>query len=368
MKTNLKRIFVAAALFAVASGSAFAHSGHHAYLFNATVVDEHVGIEGNVLLFGCASVSGTVGAVVNNAQHVAPHVVLDALPSTYLKGSVTTTVENDYRSVGGSGFATSSTSSSGSGTHRVSDTDSDTTWFSAWSDNAGSGGQSLGEHKTSTHEWNSKSEQTHHASWAFSSTEYSTNVSTSGSVTTYIDTQAPTTLTATTGSGAGNGISGNVGINVTEGIANAQSNDASLASVDTGNVFGNAQIFSSQSSGGNVKINNFVLNASIGDNSLQHISGNVGVNVSSGAANVQNNSLAAATTQSNPGDAVAVAMAATDQTSQTASLDFHGSIAGTALLGAGALAGSTGNIGVNIAGGAGNLQHNGLAIAAAGAH
>jgi hypothetical protein len=39
-----------------------------------------------------------------------------------------------------------------------------------------------------------------------------------------------------------------------EGVDSAQSNGASLASVDTGNVFGNAQIFSSQSSDGTVDI------------------------------------------------------------------------------------------------------------------
>ncbi|WP_240158096.1 dihydrodipicolinate synthase family protein, partial [Burkholderia sp. Tr-860] len=40
------------------------------------------------------------------------------------------------------------------------------------------------------------------------------------------------------------------------------------ASVDIGNVFGNAQIFSNQSSAGHARIDNFVLNASLGDGSL----------------------------------------------------------------------------------------------------
>ncbi|HWX12209.1 MAG TPA: hypothetical protein VNZ04_09470 [Trinickia sp.] len=261
----MKRALIAAALLAVASGSALAHSDKDAYLFNATVVGEQVGVEGLVLLFGCSFVSGTAGAVVNNSQHAWADISLYA-PYTYF----------DERQSG--------------------------------------------------------------------------------------------VLTATTGSGAGSGISGNVGINISQGVDNAQSNSASLASVDTGNVFGNAQIFSSQKSGGTADIESYVLNASIGDNALQHVSGNVGVNVSSGAANVQNNSLAAATTQLNPGNAVSVAMAATDESSQAASLDFYGTITGTAKLGAGALAGSTGNIGMNIAGGVGNVQHNGLAIAAAGTH
>jgi hypothetical protein len=184
-------------------------------------------------------------------------------------------------------------------------------------------------------------------------------------VTDYTNTQKPGDLTATTGAGAGNGSAGNIGINVAEGVDNAQSNDASLASVDTGNVFGNAQIFSSQSSGGTATVNNFMLNASLGDGSLSNVSGNLGVNIAAGVANVQNNSLAASTTNLKDGAApLAVAMVATDDNSQSASLSFQGSISGTAMIGAGALQNSTGNIGVNIAGGAGNLQHNGLAIAA----
>ncbi|MFP3748061.1 hypothetical protein SB816_33905, partial [Achromobacter sp. SIMBA_011] len=82
----------------------------------------------------------------------------------------------------------------------------------------------------------------------------------------------------------------------------------------------------------------------------------------SGVGNAQNNSLAASTTTS--GSNASYAMIATDQTSQTANTSFQGSFAGTAMLGAGALANATGNIGVNIAGGVGNVQHNGLAIAA----
>jgi hypothetical protein len=191
-----------------------------------------------------------------------------------------------------------------------------------------------------------------------------TDVKTTGSVTQYYDTRVAGTLTATTGAGAASGVSGNLGINIAEGIDNAQSNDTSLASVDVGNVFGNAQIFNKQSSAGSAKINNFNLNASIGDNSLQNVSGNVGVNVASGIGNVQNNSLAGAVTTTSPGAAKTTAMVATDENSQSASMSVKGQFQGTATLGAGALAGATGNIGVNIAGGAGNLQHNGLAIAA----
>jgi hypothetical protein len=54
---------------------------------------------------------------------------------------------------------------------------------------------------------------------------------------------------------------------------------------------------------------------------------------------------------------------ASDQNCQTAEAAVNGQFTGSSLLGAGALAGATGNIGVNIASGVGNLQHNGLAVA-----
>jgi hypothetical protein len=187
---------------------------------------------------------------------------------------------------------------------------------------------------------------------------------TTGSVTQYIDTQAPSTLNAGTGNNAASGVSGNLGVNVAQGISNAQSNDVALASVDIGNVFGNAQIFNTQSSAGKAKINNVNMNASVGDGSLSGVTGNVGVNVASGVGNVQNNSLAGAVTTTNAGTAMTTAMVATDDNAQSATMSVQGKFQGTAMLGANTLAGASGNIGVNIAGGAGNLQHNGMAIAA----
>lgn len=200
--------------------------------------------------------------------------------------------------------------------------------------------------------------------WGFTNTYSSQRTETSGSVTAVTDTRTAGTLTATTGTNAATGVKGNLGLNIAMGIDNAQSNDVSLASVDVGNVFGNAQIFSNQSSSGRARIDNFVLNASIGDGSLAGVSGNVGVNVASGVGNVQNNSLAGSTTTVDAGHARTVAMIATDDNTQIASAQIDGRFVGTAMLGANTLTGATGNIGVNIAGGAGNLQHNGLAIAA----
>lgn len=466
----MKRTLIAAAVLAAASGTAFAHGqqAKNPFIFNATAVSENVGIDGFVRLFGCVTVSSTVGAVVNNRQAAWASATLDPTAQSYAMGQVTTTFDNSYRSVKGGGYSASSSKSSESGSksfaqsfgessayaykhqsssisgggyeysnkqasssssnsHRSQDSSLTVTASgaanlgysyasghdrhhndkrgygrvsvsgdlslnafegttsnassssdsmsahsgsgqgAAWKFHAdqGSGGQAFAEQSSGRATWSESHEKSRSASWAFANTVDSKNVSVTGSVTEYINTQKPGNLTATTGSGAGSGSAGNIGINIAEGIDNAQSNDASLASVDTGNVFGNAQIFSTQASGGHATINNFMLNASLGDNSLSNVSGNVGVNITAGVANVQNNSLAASTTNLKDGAIpLAVAMVATDDNSQQANLGFQGSISGTAMIGAGALQNSTGNIGVNIAGGAGNLQHNGLAIAA----
>jgi hypothetical protein len=236
----------------------------------------------------------------------------------------------------------------------------------AWNYNAneGSGYAAGGEQSSGHSSSHTSTTSTYGAQWDISGSLKTTNETTTGSVTQYTNTQAPGTLTATTGANAANNVSGNLGINIAEGTSNAQSNDTSLASVDVGNVFGNAQIFSTQSSAGTAQINNFNLNASIGDGSLSGVTGNVGVNVASGIGNVQNNSLAGAVTTTDQRNASTTAMVATDDNSQSASMTVAGQFQGTAMLGAGALYNASGNIGVNIAGGAGNLQHNGLAIAA----
>ena len=464
----MKRTLIAAAVLAAASGTAFAHNVKNPFIYNVTGVTENVDIDGFVRLFGCVTVSSTVGAVVHNAQNVVSYATLDPTAQSYTMGAVTTTLNNNYRSVMGSGYSKGSSTSSESGSKQFaqsfqeasayaykhdsssisgggyeysnqksssssseshnwqdgslsltasgsanlgysyasdhdrhhddahgygrfsvsgnlavnaygsSGTDSSSSSKSMSADSGsgqgaawkfhsdqGSGGQAFAEGSSGQASWSESHSKSHNASWAFGESVDSKNVTVTGSVTDYINTQKPGNLTATTGAGAGSGSAGNIGMNVAEGVDNAQSNDASLASVDTGNVFGNAQIFSSQSSGGTAKVNNFMLNASLGDNSLSNVSGNLGVNIAAGVANVQNNSLAASTTNLKDGSApLAVAMIATDDNSQSAALSFQGSISGTAMIGAGALQNSTGNIGVNIAGGAGNLQHNGLAIAA----
>ncbi|WP_179402577.1 cell wall anchor protein [Burkholderia guangdongensis] len=200
--------------------------------------------------------------------------------------------------------------------------------------------------------------------WGYSNSVTKVDETVQGAITQYTDTRTPGVLDAGTGANSMQNVNGNLGVNIGEGIDNAQSNDVALASVDVGNVFGNAQIFNHQSSSGSASVDNFKLNASVGDGSLSAVSGNVGVNVASGVGNAQNNSLAGAVTTVNAGQASTVAMVATDDSTQTAAAQASGRFEGSAMLGADALHGASGNIGVNIAGGIGNVQHNGLAISA----
>ncbi|MBN3757534.1 hypothetical protein G3N95_31735 [Paraburkholderia sp. Tr-20389] len=457
----MKRTLIAAAVLAAASSSVFASPLKNPFIFNATLVGEAVGIEGFVTLFGCVGVSSTAGAVVNNTQHAYGNASISPNAQSYTSGSVTTRIDNSYKSIDGGGKAWASLSTShssesysaqgyqasagykygeqsssvkGGGFEFSAQAAAIEGGFSHESQNSGghisAGGHASGSYEYASHNtpwkgsgyasvqgglsagykessysnsehvsggfaaveasgqgkvWGyqakqgsgyvaygeqssgydvekSKTHDSMSAQWGFSSSVSKTDVEVYGSVTQHINTQKAGTLTATTGANAATNVSGNIGVNIAEGVNNAQSNDAALASVDAGNVFGNAQVFNTQSSGGKAKINNFNVNASVGDGSLQYASGNVGVNVASGISNVQNNSMAASTStvSRNHGSA---AMVATDDSSQSAGVDFRGSFEGTASLGAGALSHATGNIGVNIAGGAGNVQHNGLAIA-----
>jgi hypothetical protein len=197
-------------------------------------------------------------------------------------------------------------------------------------------------------------------------------VNVSGSVTQHINTETPTTMSATIGDGALGLANGNIGVNIATGVDNAQSNDAALSNMDAGPVFGSAQIYSTQASTGSAKVGDFNFVSAVGNGALAGATGNIGVNVASGVGNAQNNSLAAsATTTSSSGDSGWMRggsnsggeVIASDQNCQTAAAGVNGEFTGSSSLGAGALANASGNIGVNIASGVGNLQHNGLAVA-----
>ncbi|MFC3552331.1 hypothetical protein ACFOLC_15100 [Lysobacter cavernae] len=193
-------------------------------------------------------------------------------------------------------------------------------------------------------------------------------------------------MNADLGEGALDGATGNIGVNVAAGVGNAQSNDAALSSIisvddadpghpeslaegDDPGVYASAMIFSDQKSDANYATlpNSIVYtewNASLGDDALAGATGNIGVNVAAGVGNAQSNALAAST---NSAGTVAYATSDSAQEAYWNSIETEGGTQHTlnATLGMGALAGATGNLGVNVAAGVGNLQHNSLAIASA---
>jgi hypothetical protein len=159
---------------------------------------------------------------------------------------------------------------------------------------------------------------------------------------------------------------GNIGINIAAGTGNAQANDAAISSVDTKDAFASSMVFNSQTSGVNVGTDfpsgpdsQLAYDALVSDNVLQNASGNIGLNVAAGTGNAQSNALAASV---NSSSSVAFATADSEQASVFNVLFVLSDLDATATLDGNALENAMGNIGVNIAAGAGNLQHNGLAI------
>lgn len=198
--------------------------------------------------------------------------------------------------------------------------------------------------------------------------------------------------------------SGNIGANVAAGDDNAQANAAALAATgtapttstttaDTSFTFNNpcegsncsggsstaggmadAEAFATQSGQNNQTTNSGTSDgASVSGNAFENSSGNVGVNVASGDDNEQLNGLAAATTKDN---VYATATATTDQASSGNTtendpgfLNFCDNLNATsnsASLSGNAFENASGNIGVNVAAGTGNLQANTLSMAVAG--
>ena len=108
--------------------------------------------------------------------------------------------------------------------------------------------------------------------------------------------------------------------------------------------------------------------ASVGADALSHVTGNVGINIAAGTGNQQSNSLmivrSSETSASGSGNPTAATSVAVGETT-TGGTHGAGPNSGAtpmrvtvASLGAGALANSVGNIGVNIAAGTGNIQRN----------
>jgi len=90
---------------------------------------------------------------------------------------------------------------------------------------------------------------------------------------------------ATLGADALRDAHGNFGVNVAAGVLNAQSNQLVLASAS--NV-----LINSHQDIRNAATVNAATNASLGERALMGASGNIGVNVAAGVANVQSNALA----------------------------------------------------------------------------
>lgn len=161
---------------------------------------------------------------------------------------------------------------------------------------------------------------------------------------------------------------GNIGANVAAGVGNTQANDTALSAVDGEKVFASAMVFSSQDSLANYATTNTdhtYYSAALDGNALSNAKGNIGVNVAAGVGNAQSNGMAASV---NSSGRLAIATSDSEQTAMLNLLDSEGrriSLDLFATLDGNALSGAQGNIGVNVASGVGNLQHNGLSIATA---
>jgi len=181
------------------------------------------------------------------------------------------------------------------------------------------------------------------------------------------------------GGSALSGAEGNIGVNIAAGVGNAQANDAAMTAVDGSKVFASAMIFSQQNANNNMQDPGGRGNghghgggggdddpntATLGGSALSDAKGNVGVNIAAGVGNVQGNALAASV---NGSGSLAKATSDTDQSTTMNAFNNGGRalFTNTATLNGSALSGAQGNIGVNIAAGLSNVQHNSLALATA---
>jgi hypothetical protein len=174
--------------------------------------------------------------------------------------------------------------------------------------------------------------------------------------------------TVTAGDGTLSNASGNIGLNMAAGDYNVQENAAVIASAESLDGSGGAEAgsFSLQNlyDNGfndvsyeleNTDIDNTVaIGAGLGNGA----DGNIGVNAAAGAFNVQKNALVIATVT---GGNLAEATAGTMQDVEE-NFSVHEDTTNNVSIG-GSLIGASGNIGVNLASGVGNLQLNTLTIA-----
>lgn len=159
---------------------------------------------------------------------------------------------------------------------------------------------------------------------------------------------------------------GNIGVNLTAGAGNLQGNSAAIVSSDAADVFASASTYAEQVTMSNFS---FSLDRSANDATmeaaLKGATGNIGVNLSAGAGNAQSNQLAMIDAA---GTKVVRAQTSIEQVS-TGNMSTNRSewrsvdSANTASIFGDAVKNATGNIGLNVAAGAGNAQANALAVA-----
>jgi hypothetical protein len=161
-----------------------------------------------------------------------------------------------------------------------------------------------------------------------------------------------------------NDLTGNVGLNMATGSSNAQGNEASLSSLqDASSVFASAQTFSTQNSSFVANIADGSVNSADLKTSLMGANGNVGANLVAGSGNMQDNQLAVSVRSGTLGGGSLAKATGSNTQSATLLLNEHASTVNTASIIDSI--GGMGNIGVNVAAGYGNLQHNSLSIASA---
>jgi hypothetical protein len=161
-----------------------------------------------------------------------------------------------------------------------------------------------------------------------------------------------------------NGLTGNAGLNMATGSSNAQGNEASLSSLeDASSVFASAQTFSTQTSQFSAAILDSTINTAELKSSLMGANGNIGANLVSGSGNMQDNQLAASVRSGTLGGGSLAK--ATGSNMQSSTLLLNENLLSSNKASILDSIGGSGNIGVNVAAGYGNLQHNSLSIASA---
>jgi hypothetical protein len=176
------------------------------------------------------------------------------------------------------------------------------------------------------------------------------------------------TNTVTAGDGTLSNASGNIGLNMAAGDYNVQENAAVISSAESldGSGAAEAGSFSLQNlydTGFNdrsfeLENTNIDNTVSIGAGFADGADGNIGVNAAAGAFNIQKNALVIATvTGGNLAEATAGTMQDVEENRSVHEDTTNNVFIGSSLIGA------SGNIGVNLAAGVGNLQLNSLTIA-----